>query len=223
MLDRKVRQLMQEVLEVSEPSEGLELELEPRDKAILGFLKDARRMLKGLLVLAGSDLDDTGDGLARSMFEHAATAGWLAADETNMNSLRDAYITDWSEVQESWEARHAEAFPFPNDLRDIGVEKPARKVRLPSVYHRARDAGLVPYFTAYKGLCTSIHGTLAAAAFGLNPAGRERLRDVRFAIAGAMVLHLAEKLDTILGGKPAEAIALVRDRMMKFFVPQLET
>jgi hypothetical protein len=61
-LNRKIREAMDHILRATQPPGDLE-PAEPAKRVILGFLQDGRRLLKALLVLGGSDLDDVGDSL----------------------------------------------------------------------------------------------------------------------------------------------------------------
>jgi hypothetical protein len=209
-----VRKVMEEVLRVTGPPLDLTWN-QPAHGVILGYLQDGRRSLQALLVLGGSDLDDAGDGLTRSMFEKAATAGWLAADIRRFEKLKGAYDFDWWLVRQGWEASNpGEEFVFARDAPLLLGNEPAQPAQLPKIETRARAANLLPYMNAYKLLCMSDHSTLASASFGLDPGPRKRLRLARFGLAGAMAVSLGERVDEVfdLGWEPR--LATVRAKMM---------
>jgi hypothetical protein len=154
-----------------------------------------------MLVLGASDLDDTADALARATLEYAATAGWLAKDLNRFSRLASSYQADWEEVQMRWEQEHpGEQFQFPEDPPIAPSTTPQGKRVWPAKMNvRVRAAGLDAFGNAYKLLSMgSVHGTLAAASYGLNPRSMRNMRVSRFALADFMVLRLARQLNESL-------------------------
>jgi hypothetical protein len=217
VLDRRTRRVIEDLLTTFEPPTERGTFTE-QQLAVIGLFQGARRTAKALLILGGSDLDDAGDGLARSMLEYAATAGWIARDPRTVERLKDAYAYDWTCAQQDWEKkRPTEPFPYPNDLAILSRSYPAPKVSLPRFQDRAREAELLPYLNAYRMFSLTVHPTFVAVGFGLSDRRRPSLRSARFALAAASLVHLAEALNRLLSLGWGPNIARIQQQMMAHF------
>lgn len=214
-LTRQIRQVMEAVLAATQLPDSFSWSTHA-EGVIVGYLEKARRSMRALLILGGSDLDDAGDGLARSMFEDAATVGWLARDHTRLDEILAAYDWNWGELRNSWESGHpGEEFPCSADPPLVPGNDPPAKARLTGISARARAAGLLPYMTAYKMLSLSDHSTLAGASFGLDHSPQRRLRLPRFLLAGAMLVNIGRQVDETFSVGWGSALDSLEQRLIR--------
>jgi hypothetical protein len=195
-LSSPLRKAADEILRAT--SGEVAIPVEAAEKAILGYFRHSRLMLRALLVLGANDLDHAGEGLARTTYELAVTAAWLEKDPTRFERLLADYDTSWGGIQREWEQRHpAERFPYADDQPLVPLEPGAKPITLPTVYQRAKaNPDLLEMYNAYKGTSLGIHATLASASWGLDSfRAPKRLRAARFALAGSMVLIMAHQVD----------------------------
>jgi hypothetical protein len=173
-----------------------DVEITPDYRGVLvGFLARCRLLLEALTKLFDASIDDVGDALVRSIYEHTATALWLLDDPAaNYDRLRQGYVSDWKKIRDN----HQRLFPdrqfIPDaDVEELLAEEPSPQ-SLPSVEERARVSGLDTYYVTYRMFCASVHGTLHAAALGLNREPEMNLQATRFSLAERLVLRLTEAI-----------------------------
>jgi hypothetical protein len=183
--------------------------------SIVGFLARCRTLLGGLTKMFDADIDDVGDALVRSIYEHTAAALWLADDPaTNYDRLREGYVNDWKKIRDHHRQLHPDRPFIPEaDVDELLAEVPNPRP-LPSIQQRAGVSGLDQYYVTYRIFCASVHGTFHAAALGLDRKPEINLRATRFSLAGRMVLLLTEATRRALGLDEDPEIARLTEELM---------
>jgi hypothetical protein len=131
-------------------------------RVAVGFYLRCARLLTALVSLSKAGLEDCGEGLTRSIMEHAATAGWVLSDPKRLDALMGAYARQWRIILE-------EGPPTNVDLTEEELEMIAvPEEQLPRMRERLEACGLGQYYSMYRGLSDKAHGTLVAASAGLG-------------------------------------------------------
>jgi hypothetical protein len=141
------------------------------------YLLRCRELLQVVRQLGATGHQRVADPLVRAAIEFAATCGWLmVAPDPHFQLLLASSRRDFRLIKEQYEEGHG-----PIEIIHLGALEFMRSgpddQRLPSLPDRAKVAGMYEWYTQYRMLSFTSHGTLLAPFTGAQVRHEDKMVD----------------------------------------------
>jgi hypothetical protein len=134
--------------------------------ALGAFLMRCREILLAVRTLSTVGFERVVDPLVRSSIEFAATSGWLMAEpQQHFAVMLGSTRRDLRLALNEYQASQGAVQIQDSNLNEF-LEAGPPEQQLPSVLERARIAGIQEWYTSYRLLSATTHGSLLGAFAG---------------------------------------------------------